>query len=186
MSILPSEVQWYLSAPQAGAGFTQGGSPGSSLGKWMSTTQVNNNAPLDNLFTDITPAENAAEQIDYQCVFLMNNTITGYTLRDPFIWMPEPLWTFNGAALSVGVDPTGAVPYNSTHIQAASITNTQTPPIGVLTWVAQPLTDWQQGLQVFDLLPGYCIAIWIKRMATNSGTLTPQSLNLACTYQSPA
>lgn len=186
MPVIPSEVQWYLSDPNTGLGFTGNGLAGQSLGRFMSTTQVNSAQPLDDLFLDITPAQNAGGQVDYQCVFLMNNTVTGLMMKNPYVWMPSALWTYNGAMLAVGLDPTGVVTYNSASVQAVTIATSLNAPAGVNTWIQQPLSLWTAGLKLPDIPPQYCVAIWIQRTATNSKVLTPQSLELACTYTSNA
>ena len=184
-AIAPSDIQFYLSNPTAGTGFSGIGTPGNSLGKYMSTSQVLSGVPLDDLFLDITGAQNAASQTDYQCVFMFNNTATGNFMHLPFVWLPLQLYTQGGAPLSVGQDPTGPVPFNQGTPQAVQINTPQSAPAGVTSFIFASMV-YTQGLQIPDIPPQFCIALWIKRVAVNSPPLTPQTLSLQCTFATDA
>lgn len=184
MAISPSEVRWYLSNPNAASGYMGTGTPGNSLGKYMSTTQVSSVA-LDDIFLDLLAAQNAGLQVDYQCVFVVNFTITGNTMRNPYVWMPLQNYTPNGAKMAIGVDPIGPVPYQSSSPQASVIPNSVTaPPVAV--WYGPSPVFNPGGLLIPDIPPGYAQAVWIQRTATNSPALTPQSLSLQITFASDA
>jgi hypothetical protein len=183
MPISPSEVRWYLSNPNASTGYSGIGTPGNSLGKWMSTTQVSNTA-IDDLFLDISAAQNAALQVDYQCIFLANFTATGDNMRNPYVWMPTQQYTTGGATLQMAFDPIGAQPYNSTSPQAQVISQSTSTPV-VVDWFG-PSGLYYYGLLVPDIPPGYAVAVWIQRTATNSPAISPQSLQLEVTFASDA
>lgn len=182
MAIAPAEVQFYLSAPNAAAGFAASSVPGASLGKFMSTTQVSG-VPLDNLFLDLLAPQNAAGQVDYQCVFIVNFTVTGLTMRNPFVWMPSLLYTQGGTNLAVGVDAAGAVPYSQTAPQAARIALSVNAPAGVTAWYGPSAAPYN-GLLIPDIQPGYACAVWIQRTAVNSPAVAPQSLSLQVAFTS--
>ena len=186
-AIAPSDIQWFLSNPTAGTGFSGTGTPGASLGKYMSTTQVFNQvpAPLDNLFLDLTAAQNSALQVDYQCVFMMNNTATGNFMHQPFVWLPLQFYTPGGVNLAVGKDPTGPVPFNQAAAQAVSIITNTTAPTGVSQYFSAT-NVYTSGLLVPDIPPQYCIAIWVQRTATACPPLSPQSFALECTFATNA
>jgi hypothetical protein len=183
MPISPSEVRWYLSNPNASTGYSGIGTPGNSLGKWMSTTQVSS-TPIDDLFLDISAAENAALQVDYQCIFLANFTVTGDSMRNPYVWMPSQQYTAGAAMLSLAVDPIGPQPYQSTSQQAQVISQNTSAPTVVAWYGPSPL--YYYGLLVPDIPPGYAVAVWIQRTAVNSPAVTPQSLQLEVTFASDA
>jgi hypothetical protein len=183
MPVQPFEVQWYLSAPGAGQGFTTAGTPGNSLGRFMSTTQLNQSVPLDNLFLDISGPENTAGQVIYQCVFLMNNTTSGLLMYQIFVSFPSVYWTNNGAGLAIGVDPAGASTYNTFTQQAAQISGPTQAPAGVNTWYAGPHTSFTQGAPAGTLFPQQVVPLWIRQTAVNSPELTPQTAGLTATYQ---
>ena len=180
-AIASTDVQWFLSAPSASAGYTASGTPGASLGKWMSTTQVSV-TPLDSLFTDLTAPENSALQVDYQCLFMMNMTATGWPMQDVNIWIPEPLVTIGGASMALGLDPTGVVAYNASVQQAVSIANSLTAPVGV-AWY--PPTLLYGGPQLGNIAPNHGIAVWFQRTATDS-IAAVDSFNVAAAFQSNA
>ena len=181
-----SDIVFFLSAPQAGAGYTATGNPGNSLGKYMATNAVNPVTPVDNLFTDITTVENAADQVDYQCMFVMNNTQTGLTARAPYAWFPTALWSPQGAGLALAVDPTLGVLYNQSAAQAVNINNPLQFPPGVGTFNAGPHSQFTNGIVLPDLPPLYCVAIWIRRTATGGPPVTPQTATVTVTFQSAA
>lgn len=184
MAISPTEIRWYLSSPIASSGYSQIGTPGNSLGKWMSTTQASD-TPINDLFLDLSAAQNVALQVDYQCVFLANFTLTLNSMRNPFVWMPSQLYSPDGATMMIAVDPIGPMPYNSTSPQAQAISETTTMP-SVSGWLGVSATYNPGGLLVPDIPPGYAVAVWIQRTATNSPALTPQSLSLQVTFASDA
>jgi hypothetical protein len=185
MPVLPTEVLYYLSNPSASTGFSGSGTPGNSLGTFMSTTQINQQTLLDDLFLDISGSQNAAGQVDYQCLFVMNNTVSTLPMTNIYMWFPTALWTFGGAGMALGVDPTGQVPYNSPAHQALTIGSSTTAPLGV-SFNAGPDLTFSAGVFVGSLKAQYCIAVWLQRTAVNSAVLTPQTLVLTSTYQSNA
>lgn len=185
-SIVSSDVQWYLSNPQSSGGYQNTGAPGSSLGGYMSTTQVNPQVPLDALFLDLSAAENVSGEMDYQCVFIMNNTATSLLMKVPYIWIPAQLWTTGGAGMAIAADPIGPVPYNSTSPMAATISNTYAAPSTVSSWNAAPQSQYQSGVLLGGLPPQYCAAIWLQRTANNSLQVLPQQFSLQCTFVTDA
>ena len=167
MAIVSSDIQFLLSAPGASAGYTSSGTVYNSLGKYVSTTQVSGTA-LDNIFTDLTGAENAASQVDYQCVFILNNTGGGDTALNGVVWLPNSGYVAGGANIAVGVDPAGASAKGTSSVQAAIIANPLAAPSGVSSFVGPSSTN-SGGLSVANLAPGQVLAVWIRRTATNSG-----------------
>jgi hypothetical protein len=165
MAILPGDILYYLSAPAASSGFTSPGSVGNSLGKFMSTSQVNSGS-LDDIFPDITPSQNAGLQVDYQCVFIWNNTQTGLIATQPYAWIPTQLYTPNLVNMAIGVDPTPAAPFNAAFAQALTITSSFAAPANV-TFVP-PSALYTSGVSLPDLPPTYAQAIWLQRTATAS------------------
>src|ERR1700722_13991475 len=108
-TIQPSEVQWFLSNPTASAGFTGVGNAGNSLGKYMSTTLVNVATTLDNIFLDASGIMNANLEVDYQCIFLANNTVTGFSMKNPVVWLPIIYAVNFTDTIQVASDPIGVV-----------------------------------------------------------------------------
>lgn len=166
MPIVNADIQYLLAAPGASAGYANSSSVYNSLGKYTSTTQISATA-LNNMFPDLTGAQNAASQVDYQCVFLLNNTASGDTALNGVVWLPNSGYVSGGANISIGVDPAGATVKTSSAQQAALIANATTAPSGVSTFVGPSATS-SGGLAVANLAPGSVLAVWIRRTATNS------------------
>lgn len=166
MPIVSSDIVYLLSAPGASAGYATSSTPYNSLGKYASTTVVST-TQLNNIFTDITGAENAADQVDYQAVFILNNTTSGDTALNGVVWLPTSGFVSGGANIAIGLDPAGVSSKTSSSVQAAVIANATTAPSGVSTYVG-PSSTSSGGLTVANLAPGYVFCVWIRRTATNS------------------
>jgi hypothetical protein len=172
-AIVSSDVLFKLSAPSAVAGNTVAGYAGTSWGGYLSTSVLNSNILLDNLFTDITGPQNAGQQVDYACLFIQNNTGSGNSMSNVVAWMPLSQVTGVGSSIQMGADPTGITAINSNTAQAVSITSSIIAPAGVTTWVVPTNTtpispSFTNGLQLGTLSPGQCVAVWLKRTALNS------------------
>lgn len=171
-AIVPSDIVLLLSAPGASAGFTTTGTPGNSWGNFTSTS-VLSATPLDNLFTDITGAENAAQQVDYAALFILNNTASGNSMLNTIVWLPTSGFVSGGANIAVGVDPTPASAKGASSPQAAVISAATNAPSGVSTYVnptsGTPTAPTYSGaVQLGTIAPGNVKAVWFKRTATNS------------------
>ena len=181
-AIVASDIQFLLSAPTATAGYATAGSVGSSWGKFVSNTQISS-TPLDNLFTDITGAENAASQVDYACVFILNNTASGNSMLNTVLWLPTSADVSGGATVSVGLDPVSGpanitAPVKTSSSAQASViasgTNGGSAPGSISTWVSNVGTDpaapnYTGGLQMGTIAPGCVRAFWVRRTAANTG-----------------
>jgi hypothetical protein len=172
-AIVASDILMKLSAPGATAGNTVSGTVGNSWGNYIATTVISN-TPLDNLFTDITGAENAADQVDYACVFIHNNTSSGNSMLNTVAWLPTTYYVSGGATTQLAVDPTGVSLLGSSAQQAVKITANTNAPAGVSGWVSNTSTvptsanSYANGAYLGTIAPGYVCAVWVKRIATNS------------------
>lgn len=171
-AIVSTDILFMLAAPGASAGNVVAGTAGNSWGNYMSTTQLSA-TPLDNLFTDITGAQNAAGQVDYACVFILNNTASGNSMLNTVAWLPLSLFVAGGATVQLAADPTGATAKGTSSQQAVKITSNTNAPVGVSGWVSPTSTapsapSYTNGIQLGTIAPGFCYAVWVKRTATNS------------------
>jgi hypothetical protein len=141
----------------------------------MSTTQLSATA-LDNLFTDLTGAQNAASQVDYQCVFILNNTASGNSMLNTVAWIPTSSNVTGATTHSLGVDTTASTIKTSSAVQALTIANATTAPSGV-TFVAPSSTN-AGGVSLGTIAPGWVRAVWIRRTATNSAPLNADGFTL--------
>lgn len=163
MPISATDLLFKLSVKTGAAGNSTAGTPAGSLGKYISTTEVSGTT-LNNLFDDISAAENAASTTDYRCLFIHNahgtltyqNAVVFFTGGDPA----------GGATVTCAVDNIAVSAIGSASAQAAEIANETTAPSGVGAY-SLPTTAGT-GLALGNIGPGQCKAIWIKRAAGNT------------------
>lgn len=167
--IVTTDIQFLLSAPQAASGYTKPGTPGNSLGLFVATTQLSL-TPLDNLFMDITGAENAAGQVDYGCLFIYNNN-ADHAMLNPVAWLPTSLLgSQNTATFAIGADTTAPSPLGSGSAQAVVISNPTLAPSGVTTWFAPSATS-AGGVALPNIPAKDVAAVWIRRTANGTAGL---------------
>jgi hypothetical protein len=182
--IQASDILYLLAAPTSVAGFSVAGVAGNSWGNFCSTTSLSSTA-YDNLFSDITGPENVAGQVDYACVFIMNNTTSGNAMLNAIAWLPiAELSAGGGASLAIAVDPTAAsVAVGTTESQALGISSATIEPSGVTTWAA-PSSSNAGGVALGTIPPGYVKAVWIQRTATDSSPINNQTFGLQVDFSS--
>lgn len=170
--IVSTDIVFMLSTTGGSAGNSQAQpNPNLSLGTWMSTSAVASGS-INNLFDNISGAENAASTTDYRCVFIYNSNPT-LTLQAAITWISAEVP--GGADIYIGVDPAPASPIGQATAQAASVGNELTSPTGVA--FTNPTTK-ASGVSMGDIPPGQCRAIWLKRSATNSTALSNDGVTI--------
>ena len=167
--ITTGQIEFLLSAPMAASGYSMPGVPGNSLGNYVSTTQLSATY-LDNLFPDLSGAQNAALQVDYQCVFIYNGN-SADAMISPVAWLPlSLLGSGNTATFAVAADTTSPSAQASGSRQALSIGNPTQAPSGVTTWYA-PSSTSAGGVALPNIPPLNVMAVWLRRTATGAGGL---------------
>lgn len=174
-----ADVQLLLSAPQAASGYSVPGSIYNSNGRWASTTQLNAAVPLNNLFPDLTGPQNAAGQVDYQCLFVYNTDDVA-TMTNVIAWIPAASVT-GTVEWAVGADTTGATSHNSILQQAGLITAPTIAPSTVQGW-AGPSAFASGGVQLPVIGPGQVAAAWVRRAAVNSPAFEGAGFDLQVTF----
>lgn len=173
MSIVAADIHTRFATTAGAAGnSTAPGAAGTSLGKYMSNADLTDNT-LNNLFPDVTGAENAASNVDYQCVFIFNNHAT-LTWQGVVVWISAE--TAGGSSFAVGVDTTAASAAGSATAQALTIANKNTAPAGVT--FSAPTTQ-ATGVVVGDIPAGQVRAIWIRRTSANTAALANDSATIS-------
>lgn len=163
-AIQASDILFMLAAPTATAGNGVMGVAGQSWGGFLSATPLSATAQ-NNLFADITGAENAADAVDYACVFILNNTTSGKTMVSAMAWLPTQNMSAGGATLALAADPTGISVKTSTAAQALTIPNAFQAPAGITTWAA-PSSTASGGVALGAIAPGSVAAVWLRRSAS--------------------
>lgn len=165
MPIVSTDILFKGSTTSGTAGnTTANGGPETNLGKYASSGTLTD-ATLDNVFNDITGDQNAAGQVDYQCIFVHNNHAS-LTLQNSVVWITSQV--AGGADVAIGLDTTAASAVGASAAQALTIANATTAPAGVT--FSAPTTK-AAGLSIGNLVAGNVKGIWIRRTANNSAAL---------------
>lgn len=165
MPIVTADIKFKYATTAGTAGNSGAGAANTSLGKYISTTEVPD-ATLNALFDDITGTENAALDVEYRCAFVHNSHAT-LTLTAPILWVSAEI--ADGATASIGLDPTAPSAVDSTSAQALQVADENTAPAGVV--FSAPTTK-ATGLALASIPAGQCAAFWVRRTATNSDAMS--------------
>ena len=174
MAITSTDILFKLSVVAA-AGNTTAGTPNTSLGDQISTTQITD-ATLNNLFDDVSGDENAASDVEYRCIFVHNAHAT-LTWQSVVAWLSAEVG--GGANAQIAIDDFAASPIGQATAQADVIADENTAPGAGVGAFSAPTTK-ATGLSVGNIAAGYCRAIWVKRSATNSAALDNDGVTIRC------
>lgn len=168
-AIQASDIKFHYSTTSGAAGnSTAKGANGSYLGKYC-TTSLWAGGVANDLFDDITGAQNAASQVDYAGIWIGNaNTANDYVT--PFVWVSSE--TADGANLAIAIDNIAQSAANSASAQMAQIASSTTTPTGVGAFSTP--TTFGTGLALGTLTKAAAgpvengRGIWIRRSAQNN------------------
>lgn len=180
MPILSTDVALMLSVTTGAAGGSTAGTPSGSLGKYVSTTPLDNVVTLNNLFNDISGANNAASAVDYRCLFVQNNH-GSLSMIGAALWISSQVPS--GADCQVGVDPAAVSAIAASSAQAALIASSATPPGGVSFFSA---ASAGAALALGTIGPGQVKGFWIKRSAANTAALNNDGLTVEIDFDTTA
>lgn len=156
MSVIATDMLLRYSVVAA-AGDTTASSAAASMGD-----QVATNGPatsgFNTIFDDVSAAEALAGDVEYRCVFVLNNHATDTAFAVKVEVANE---VSGGASWALALDNIAVSAKGSASAQAATIANENTAPSGVGTFGAGPLT-------IGDLTPGQVKGVWIRRTVTAS------------------
>jgi hypothetical protein len=171
-AIVAGDILWKYSVAAA-AGNTTASSAAASLGDQISTTAWAGGSPND-LFDDISGAENAASTVDYRGVFIHNsNASNSYQNAVAYISAE----TAGGASIAIAVDNIAASVIASGSTQMATIANETTAPTGTGSF-SSPTTAGT-GLSLGSIPSGQCKGLWVRRTAANTAALSSDGVTLA-------
>ena len=157
----------------AAAGNTTASAASTSLGDQISTTAWAGSVAND-LFDDISGAENAASTVDYRCIFVHNSNASN-TLENAVVYLSAE--TAGGASIAVAVDGTAASAIASGSTQAATIADELAAPTG--TGGFSSPTTVGTGLSLGNIPAGQCKAFWVRRTAANTAALSNDGVTIA-------
>jgi hypothetical protein len=157
-----TDILYRLSTKSGSAGNSLSqGDPNASLGKYISLTDWSATA-LNNLFDNVSGSENAASDVEYRCIFVLNNH-GSLTLQGPVAYISAEV--AGGCSVAIGVDTTAASLKGASSAQAVSAADESSAPAGIS--FSSPTTV-ATGLALGDIAAGYCKAIWVRRTAANT------------------
>jgi hypothetical protein len=174
MAIVSTDIVYRGSVLTGSAGdSTAQATPSQWLGKYVATTVVGTGA--NALFDDISGAENAANTVDYRCIFILNNHAT-LALLNPVVYLSAEV--AGGAGIALATDNIAASAKASASAQAAQVANETTAPTGVSAFSSP--TNAGAGLSLGATLPaGQVKAVWVRRTAASSAALDADGVTLA-------
>lgn len=170
-AITGAEIKFKHSVAAAAGNTTAQPNPNASLGDQVSTSEWAGGVAND-LFDDISGAENAASTVDYRCEFV-DNTNTANTLVGPKVYISAEV--AGGASVALGADTTAASARGAATQQALIIANENTAPAGV-TFSAP--TTLATGVALGDIPSGSVKAFWLRRTAANTSALSADGVTV--------
>lgn len=175
-AITAAEIVFRYSTGAAGTtGNANPSSAAASLGKFISTTPWAGGAAND-LFDDITGAENAASTVDYRCVFVYNSN-TANALQNAVVYISAEVT--GGAAIALAADTTAASALASATAQALTATSETAPGAAVTGLAYTSPTSAATGVSLGTIPPGSVRAFWVRRAAANTAALSGDGFTVA-------
>lgn len=173
MAITATDIHFRGSVAAAAGNTTAPGAAGTNLGDQIPNADMTD-ATLNNLFPDVTGDENAASNVDYQCMFVYNGHAT-LTWQSVVAWLSAEVG--GGTSIAIGLDPAGVVAVGLASAQAATIANKNTAPAGVT--FSAPTTKGT-GIAIGNMAPGTVQAIWVRRTAANTVAVNSDGATIRC------
>ena len=134
-----------------------------SLGKYISTTEIVT-ATANNLFDNVSGAENAASTVDYRCIFVHNSHAT-LSLENAGVYISSQV--SGGTTLAIAIDDIAASAIGSSSAQAfEAATETTDPDAGVGAFSSPSSAG--AALSLGTIAAGSCKALWVRRTAANT------------------
>lgn len=176
-AIVASDLKFKYSVKTGSAGNTTASSAAASLGTWCSTTEWTGGSAND-LFDDISGAENAASTVDYRCIFI-HNTNGANALQNAVMYLSAEV--AGGASIALAVDTTAASAVGAGTAQALTATTETAPGSPVTSLSYSSPTTSGTGLSLGTIGTGQVKAIWVRRTASNSAALSNDGVTIAVT-----
>jgi hypothetical protein len=172
-AIVASEIVFRYTTTAGSAGDTTANTTVSTfLGKYAATSAWAGGAAND-LFADISAAQNAASQVDYAGMAILNNN-TANTAQNSVAYISAE--TAGGASIALGVDTTAASAKGSASAQLLTIANNTTAPAGVT--FSSPTTAGA-GVSLGNIPVANVKGLWVRRTAANTSALSNDGVTIA-------
>jgi hypothetical protein len=166
-AIVASDIKFHKTVTTGAAGNSVANTVnGTYLGKYASSSLWAGGSAND-LFDDITGAQNAASQVDYAGLYIENSNAAN-DWASPAAYISAE--TAGGAALALGVDTTAQSAVGSATAQMLTIANNTTAPAAV-TFTSP--TTFGTGVALSTITKnGNGRGLWVRRSAANTAALS--------------
>lgn len=169
MAITATDILFKLSVDSTAGNTTAQSDPDSSLGEYISTTQVG--TAKNDLFDNVTGDQASAGVTEYRCIFVHNDHAS-LTWENVYMWISaEDTGDSNGANIAIAADSTGASAVGSSTAQALGPLADEEDSTSVLSGLtfSAPTTKGT-GVSLGNIAAGNVKAIWIRRTIAASST----------------
>lgn len=143
------------------------------LGKYAATSAWAGGS-LNDLFADISGSENAASQVDYAGLMLLNNNASN-PYENPVVYLSAEV--AGGAGVAVAADSTAASAKGNSSAQMLTIASRTTAPAGPLTF-SSPTTAGTGVSLGSSIAVANVKGFWVRRTAANSAALSADGVTL--------
>jgi hypothetical protein len=173
MPIVAGDLKFKLSINTSPGNANAQADPNDSIGGYMSSTEITT-ATDNNLFDDISGAENAASTVDYRGLFIHNDHAT-LDLTTATVWISAEV--SGGADVDIALDGTGETPEGQAGTpQMERVADELTAPSGET--FSHPTTQGT-GLSLGDFGANSAYGIWVRRTAADSAALAADGFTLS-------
>lgn len=171
-AIVAADIKTHYTTTAGAAGnSTANTTVGTFLGKYAASSLWAGGS-LNDLFADITGAQNAASQVDYAGIAVEDgNASNAYANAVAYIAAE----TAGGASVALGADTTAASALGSATAQLLTIASSTTAPAGVS--FSSPTTA-ATGVALGTIPVGNVKGLWIRRSAANTSALSSDGFTL--------
>jgi hypothetical protein len=174
-AITSGEILFKYSVKTGSAGNSTAGTAAGSLGTWISTTPWAGGSAND-LFDDISGAENAASTVDYRCIFIHNSN-SANALQNAVVYISSEV--AGGASIALAADTTAASALAAGTAQALTATTETAPGAGVTGLTYSSPTTAGTGVSLGNIPAGQVKPFWIRRTAANTSALSGDGVTIA-------
>lgn len=172
-AIIASEIVFRFTTTAGAAGDTTANTTVSTfLGKYAATSAWAGGGTND-LFADITGAQNAASQVDYAGLAILNNN-TANAMQNTVCYLSAEV--AGGASVAVGADTTAASAKGAAGAQLVTIASNTTAPAGAS--FSSP-TTLGTGIALGNIPVANVKGLWVRRTAANTAALSNDGVTLA-------
>ena len=149
--------------------------PNASLGRYVSTTAWAGGTAND-LFDDVSGAENAASTVDYRCIFVHNSN-TANALQNAVVYISAE--TAGGAIIALAADTTAASALAAAAARPRNPRRRDDPGAGVTgASPTPPRRRPPSGVALGTIGAGQVKAFWIRRTAANTAALSNDGVTI--------